>query len=67
MAADHLIQLPAWLSPVLICKACTFPFIRAIGNLPAGSVMQEFFDPFDTDFFIMDEIPDTKKPFDVIL
>jgi hypothetical protein len=28
--------------------------------------MQEFFDPFDTDFFGMDELPDAKKPFDII-
>jgi len=52
-----------------IRKGCTIhpPLIRAVFDFPAGSIVEELFDPFDTDFFCVDQLPYTAKPFDVIL
>jgi hypothetical protein len=53
-AADHLIQLPARLASVFVRKTRALPFFRAVGDLPAGSVIQEFLDSFNADFLAMD-------------
>ena len=63
---DHLAELPAMFCSVDVCRACVFFLLGTLSHHPTRSKVQEFLYSTDTDFFIMQQVPQTMKPFDII-
>ncbi len=59
-------RLPAGFALVGKRAAHKPAFIRTILDLPAGRIIEEFFDAFDADFLGMDQLADTTQPLDVV-
>lgn len=59
--------LPAGFALVGKGGADRAPVVGAILDLPAGRVIEQFFDAFNADLLMMDQLPDTAQPLDVVL
>ena len=42
------------------------PLFRALGNIPAGGIIKQFFYALYADLLIMDKVPEAPDPFYVI-
>lgn len=59
-------KLPAWFGLIRECVAGGPPLIRAVLDLPARCICEQFFDALDANLFRMDQLPDTPEPLDVV-